>query len=363
VLEKLPVHRFDDEAINPWHAGVREAANEIGLPVHDDLNSPDAIEGIGPLPLNVVGTTRWNAAFSYLDEARDRSNLTVLAEAPVERLELEDGRATAVIARSAGESRRITGGRVILAAGAYNSPALLLRSGVGPEEELSRHRIDPVARLPVGERLREHFGVPLRFGPSGEMRSRIERHLESNPPFPFNGVIKVRTSECPAERWNVILLLGLFPGPVLSASVMLMRSEWSGRVALRSPDPEDLPGVSELSLDSDRDMYAALEGLELGRRLAGASALGGLIETELSPGGDATPESIRAGGRGALTTFFHPVGTCRMGAVTESDGRVRGFQNLYVGDASILPQIPPVPTHLTVLAAAEKLAAEIGGAA
>jgi choline dehydrogenase len=331
--------------------------------VHEDLNSPDAIEGIGPLPLNVRGTTRWNASFAYLDQARDRPNLTILSETAVERLQLDEGRATGVVARTVGERRRLTGERVIVAAGAYNSPALLLRSGIGPEDVLSRHGIDPVATLPVGERLREHFGVPLRFAPSAEMRSRIERHLESNPPFPFNGVIKARTSGCPAGRWNVILLLGLFPGPVLSASVMLMRSEWSGQVGLRSSDPEDLPLVSELSLDSDRDMAAALEGLELGRRLARTDALGVLVDRELSPGPDATPESIRAGGREALTTFFHPVGTCPIGTVTETDGRVRGFANLFVADGSILPEIPPVPTHLTVLAVAEKLAAEVGSAA
>ena len=359
VLETLPMHRFAETAVNPWYASLREAAAQTGLPVHEDLNSPDAIEGIGPLPLNVRETTRWNAAFSYLDRARGRSNLTVLPETTAELIELEHGRATAVLVRTGGERRRLTGERVIVAAGAYNSPALLLRSGIGPENERSRHGIEPVATLPVGERLREHFGVPLRFAPSEEMRARIERHHESNPPFPFNGVIKARTSSCPPERWDVILLLGLFPGPILSASVMLMRPEWSGRVTLRSTNPEELPVVSELSLDSDRDLDVALEGLELGRRLARAGALDGMIETELSPGPDATAELIRASGRDALTTFFHPVGTCPMGAVTEPDGRVRGFRNLYVGDGSILPEIPPVPTHVTVLAVAEKLAAEI----
>src|SRR5581483_419866 len=72
VLEALPAHRFEDEALHPWFAALREAAAEIGLPVHEDLNAPDAVEGIGKLPLNVRGTTRWNASFAYLDRARDR---------------------------------------------------------------------------------------------------------------------------------------------------------------------------------------------------------------------------------------------------------------------------------------------------
>lgn len=361
ALEALPLRRFGEDELHPWFAGVRDAASELGMPVHEDLNAPDAIEGVGKLPLNVRGTERWNASFAYLDAARSRPNLTVMAESDVERVRISRGRAESVEIRSADGRQSLSAETFVITAGTYGSPALLLRSGVGPEDELRRHGVDPVSVLPVGIGLREHFGVPLRFAPTEEMSTRIASHLQDHPPFPFNGVVKARTSFCPPGRWDVILLLALFPGPVLSASAMLMRPEWTGRVRLRSTDPDDLPLVDELSLNFDRDAAAALEGLELGRELVASEALSGLVHEETSPGPDATAESLRAGGRDALTTFFHPVGTCRMGedAVTGSDGRVHGIDNLHVADASILPEIPPVPTNVTVLAVAERLAAEL----
>lgn len=361
VLETLPLRHFEEAELHPWFAGMREAAAELGLPFHEELNAPGATEGIGKLPLNVRGTARWNASFAYLDQARGRLNLTVLPETSVERIEIAAGRAGSVTVRSADGTTTLSAETVVLSAGAYNSPAVLLRSGIGPEEELRRHGIRLVEDLPVGVRLREHFGVPLRFAPSAEMTARIERHQESQPPFPFNGVIKARSSSCPPERWDLILSLALFPGPVLSSTVMLMRPEWTGQVTLRSADPADLPLVTELALDSDRDMAVACGGLELGRRLAATDALSALIDEETAPGPEATPESIRAGGREALSTYFHPVGTCPMGegGVTEPDGRLHGIENLYLVDASILPEIPPVPTNVTVLAAAEKIAAGI----
>ena len=101
------------------------------------------------------------------------------------------------------------------------------------------------------------------------------------------------------------------------------------------------------------------EAPKLGRSLVRAHPLSGLVADELTPGVDATPEVLRSRGREGLTNFFPPAGTCPMGegGVTEPDGRLRGTDNLYIADASILPEIPPVPTNLTVLAAAEKVAA------
>lgn len=361
VMKTLPRRRFEEDELNPWFAGLREATTELGLPVHEDLNAPDAVEGIGQLSFNVRGTTRWNASFAYLDPARVRANLTVMAETMVETIELRGDRVGSVAVQRPEGGRELRGDKVILTAGAYGSPALLLRSGIGPEEELGRHSIPVRLSLEVGTRLREHFGVPLRFEPTVEMAELITRHAERNPSFPCNGMLKARTSSCPAGQWDLILLLALFPGPVLSSSVMLMRPEWTGTVRLRSSDATELPLVTEISLDSDDDLGAAFEGIELGRRLAGTDALKPLAGAELTPGLDTTPEGVRGRGREGLTTFFHPVGTCPMGpgGVTEVDGRLRGTENLYVADASILPEIPPAPTNVTVLAVAEKIAAGI----
>ena len=125
---------------------------------------------------------------------------------------------------------------------------------------------------------------------------------------------------------------------------------------LRSTDPARLPEVTELNLATGCDLDAALEGVELARRLARTEALSGSIESELAPGADTTPAGLFERGRGGLSTYFHPVGTCAMGPVTDSVGRVHGIQNLHVIDASIIPTPLRASPHLTVLALAERAA-------
>jgi choline dehydrogenase len=169
----------------------------------------------------------------------------------------------------------------------------------------------------------------------------------------------VHSSFCPPGTWDLHLLVAVFPGAdgvVLAMSSMLLQADWEGTVRLRSLDPASLPAVSELNLESDADMSAALEGVELARRLVGTEALADRVADELAPGADATPEELRARGREALTTYFHPVGTCAMGRVTDSTGNVRGFENLHVMDASIIPGPLRASPHLTVLALAERAA-------
>jgi choline dehydrogenase len=173
------------------------------------------------------------------------------------------------------------------------------------------------------------------------------------------GVFKARTGSCPAGLWDLHLLAAAFPagdGVVLALSSMLLQAEWTGSVRLRSTDPSDLPKVSELDLDTGGDLGTALEGVELARRLAGTEALSGRIAQELAPGADSTPKTIRAGGREALTTYFHPVATCAMGETTDTAGRLHGFENLHVVDASVIPWPLRASPHLTVLALAERAA-------
>ena len=124
----------------------------------DDPDDPAQPVGRATLPANVVEGTRWNAAFAYLDVARSRPNLSVLGDTTVDRLALDGSRAGGVLT-AAGE--RIDAGAVVLTAGAYFTPAILLRSGVGPEDELARHSIPVVQALPVGEELLDHHGTGL----------------------------------------------------------------------------------------------------------------------------------------------------------------------------------------------------------
>jgi choline dehydrogenase len=355
-----------DETMNPWFAAVCEAATDLGLPVHDDLYAPGVTEGVGRMRLNLRGKVRWNAAFAYLDPARARPNLTVLAETLVDRVLLDGGRATGAAVIGPDGAAELRAPLVVLAAGAYGSPAVLLRSGVGPEGELTRHDIAVEAPLPVGERLEDQFGIAVRFAPTERMAALMAESKCSA----LSGLSKIRSSLAPDGLWDLMLLPATFPasgsfddpggGFVLSSSSMLMRPAWRGTVRLRDRDPRRLPEVTELSLAHGDDLERAMEGVELARRLAAATD--GLVEEELAPGATATGSDIAARGRDALSAYFHPVGTCPMGAVVDGDGRVNGLEGLVIADGSIIPSIPRAGTYLTILALADALSERLAAA-
>jgi choline dehydrogenase len=357
--ERMTQRTFGEEELDPWFRGLAAASSKLGLPATADGNTPEATEGLCRVPFNLRGTTRWNASFVYLDPARNRPNLTILPGALVDRVTLDGKRAVGAEILEAAHARSLRAGLVILCAGAYGSPSVLLRSGIGPRDELRRLGIDQVADLAVGDGLRDHFGVPVRFASSEGMAREIAAHRHRFDDASLQGVFKAHSSFCPQGTWDLHLLVAVFPGAngvVLAMSSMLLQAEWEGTVRLRSLDPASLPAVSELNLESDADMSAALEGVELARRLVRTEALADCVADELAPGADATPEELRARGREALTTYFHPVGTCAMGRVTDSTGKVRGFENLHVMDASIIPGPLRASPHLTVLALAERAA-------
>jgi choline dehydrogenase len=355
--ERMTQRTFIGEELDPWFHGLAAASAELGLPVVADGNASDATEGLCRVPFNLRGTTRWNASFVYLDPARARSNLTILPGSLVDRVSLDGDRAIGAEILEGGRPSSLRADLVVLCAGAYGSPSILVRSGVGSEEELRRLGIDQAADLPVGDGLRDHFGIPVRFAPSDAMFGEMAAHRERFDDASIQGVFKARTRACHEGSWDLHLLTAVFPagdGVVLAMSSMLLQAEWEGTVRLRSPDPARLPEVTELSLDREADMSAALEGVELARRLGRTDALADRVAGELAPGKDATPDGLRSQGRGALTTYFHPVGTCAMGRVTDSIGRVHGFENLHVVDASIIPRPLRASPHLTVLALAER---------
>ena len=139
-VEMLRARPSRIEDLDPFMRAGLDAAVEIGLPVLEDFDDPWSLEGTAPILVNAVGDVRWNAAFAYLDPARGRPNLTIVADALVDRLRFEGDRATGAVVRVDGEELEISADLVVLAAGAYGSPAILLRSGIGPAAELAGSR-------------------------------------------------------------------------------------------------------------------------------------------------------------------------------------------------------------------------------
>jgi choline dehydrogenase len=178
VEATLGVRHFTTEELGSWAQAIIEGAVELGIPAVGDLNDPGAVEGVGSLPLNVHGSVRWNAAFAYLDPARPRRNLSIISDALVDRVSLVGRKASGALLLVGSERLVIGADVVVICAGAYGSPAILMRSGIGPEEELRHHGIGVAARLPVGDRLRDHFGVPIRFEPGARAKASLERHRD-----------------------------------------------------------------------------------------------------------------------------------------------------------------------------------------
>jgi choline dehydrogenase len=344
--------RFSDEEIAPVSRALLEGTRELGYPVLEDASEPRA--GAGPFPVNAVGTVRWNAAFAYLDPARARPNLTILADALVDRVRLEGTRATGIVLADGVE----IGARVVVVtASSYGSPAILLRSGIGPERD-----------LPVGENLIDHPGVGAGWQASERLQVETRRFAQDHPVFMGGITFKARSRECPEDLWDLHVFPATEPGKdelghptgryELSAAVFAMKPHSRGRVTLADADPRIPPIIEHGFLTDPRDLPVLLDGLELLRSLASSEAMCPYNEGEIRPGPGADPEAYI---RSAVRGYFHPVGTCALGSVVDERGRVFGFENLYVGDASLMPTIPRANTHLSTLAVAEKIAAVLDG--
>ena len=346
----------DDPA--PLHAAFLEAAVDLGLPLLDDPDDPARPTGAGRLPVNIVDATRWNTALAYLDPARDRPNLTVLAETPVDCLALDGVRATGVVTVS---GDRIDADVVVLAAGAYLTPAILLRSGIGPESDLERHGIPVVAALPVGEALLDHHGTGISWRPTDLLDRLTAEHVRrTGPLFQPHAFVKAASSGCPPGSWDLHVLTwanaaSIHDGDEASLIVFNVKPRSAGRVRLGSRDPRDLPVIERGFLRDESDLATVVEGLELARELAARPPLARLLGAEVAPGSEMLDDYARR----TMRNYFHPAGTCGIGRVVDDSGSVLGVDAIVVADASVMPTIPRANTNLTTVAIAERLSESI----
>jgi choline dehydrogenase len=342
----------------PFHTAFLEAADALGLPLLDDPDDLARPTGVARLPANVVDRVRWSTALAYLDDARPRPNVTILAETLVDRVVIDGTRAVAVTT-AAGD--RIEAATIVLAAGAYLTPAILLRTGVGPEDELARHGIPVVEALPVGESLLDHHGTGIRWSRTDALdRETADHAARTGPLFRPHAVVKAASSACAPNSWDLHLLSWTNPaddesGYEGSMSSFHMKPGSAGSVRLRSRDPAELPIVERGFLRDPGDLATVVEGLELARELAAQEPLARLLGRECEPG----TEDLPAYARRTMRNYFHPAGTCGIGRVVDPEGRVLGVEGLVVADASVMPTLPRANTNLTTVAVAERLAETI----
>jgi choline dehydrogenase len=339
----------------PFHLAFIEAAQAAGFPLLADPDDPAQPVGVAPFPANVVDGSRWNAALAYLEPARERQNLVIVAETLVDRIAFDGTRATGVVSA---DGRRFDADMVILAAGAYFSPSILMRSGIGPDVELRRLGISVVEALPVGERLLDHYGTGVAWEPTSRLLAETAAHERQAHLFEAHSVVKAASSRCPHGSWDIHVLPWISPTGSPghyqpSAAVFHMKPLSPGRVSLRSADPGDGPLVRRGFLSRDEDLSTILDAIEITRTIAAATPLTELLGAEVRPGGSEPSRYVRE----TVRNYFHPAGTCSIGEVVDANCRVFGTESLLVADASIMPSIPRANTNLTTAAIAERVAA------
>jgi choline dehydrogenase len=378
AARRLRIRPVTEDETSLWSAASVAGAQRLGYPLVEDLAARTAGAGVGLPPINAVGDLRWNAAFGYLDDCRADPELDILDRATVQRLDFTGGRVTGVLVRQGERLRRFSAATVVLTAGAFGSPAVLMRSGIGHPRRLIEDGVSPLHELPgVGANLSDHPGVTLRLTASDALRQALAEIERRGKLYASQVALKAASSVCstdpPAGEWDLHLLptagAPLFgaraPGEFeVGITAFLMKPRSRGTVRL-SGDGQAEPDQNYLSDPDGHDVQALADGLELAGELAATPELAGLAAVDGTPDlADRSPAGL-ARLRGSLGTYWHPVGSCALGtdpdrgAVVDGRGRVHGFDNLLVLDASILPSTPRANTQLSVLAVASMLAGQL----
>ena len=358
----IPIRRHPRNELNAVQAAFLDGATALGHQYVADHNRPGVV-GAGPSPRTVRDGMRMSTAVAYLAQARERPNLGIQPDTMVASVECTGMRATGIRLL---DGTLLEADRVVLAAGAYASPTILTRSGIGPAVELQRLGIRPIADLPgVGANLSDHALLsielptrpspsPSRFGVHATLHSTV---VDPNGP-PDLMMFTAGPFDGDPEQVPGVAVFGIAVG--------LMAPRSRGWVRLVSSDPNDAPRIHLGHLTEPADLEAMLDGISEARRIALSGPVTSIVAgAELSPGLDVPPGDRRAlasWASNAVSTFHHPVGTCAMGvapelgAVTDARGSVHGIDGLTVADASIMPTVPTGTPNLPTIMVAEHIA-------
>jgi len=372
--DRLRVRIPGPSEITPFQLATLDAATTAGIPRVGDLNNLDEDLGMAPSPANIFNGIRWNTAFAYLDPVRARSNLTIAGDSPCDRLEINSGRVSAIVVACRDGPLRIEAGRVIVAAGTYGSPAILMRSGIGDPAKLRSAGIAPMHDLVgVGRNLHDHPRLSLGFAGTRALEAMMTAFARDHWMPEEQTIAKARSSRC-SQAFDLHIYPVGGPDPTtptgwrwtLEVACMTPRSR--GTLRLKSADINARPIIDHryLSDPDDEDLRVLADGVALAREIAAQPALSSLLGVEILPGGGvATRADIETFVGANCLHYFHPVGTCRMGpatdqsAVVDSRGKIHGLENAYVVDASIMPVIPRANTNIPALVVGERLVRQL----
>jgi choline dehydrogenase len=370
-----PMTVAESRSMHPLVDTMIEAAQQAGHEHNPDFNGARQ-EGVGRFQLTQRNGRRFSTADAFLHPVRERPNLTVLTRAYALRLLFEGNRAVGVEYTRGDETLQIRAQReVILSAGTYYSPQLLMLSGIGPEEQLTPLGIEVRESLPVGENLQDHCMCNLNFtttGPSLFDAASPENfalfEAEGRGPLTSNipegaGFFRARSGvDAPDVEFHFAPGM-LYDGgltapeaPGMAFGPVVIKPTSRGRVTLRSPMALAKPRVVCNFLTTEEDRASMVAGLRMALEMAEQPALRAVIDKPFRVPASDSEEDLLAFARTEGMTVFHPTSSCPMGSVVDSDLRVYGFEGLRIADASVMPEITRANTNAATIMIAEKAA-------
>jgi choline dehydrogenase len=371
---------------HPASAAFVASANAAGMPLNQDFNGVQQ-EGVGYLQFMTDRGRRASASAAFLRPIRHRANLTVETGAMVDRIIVEQQRATGIAYRREGNRMAASGRHIILCGGAINTPQLLMLSGIGPASELLKHGIVPIVDTrDVGRHLQDHvyahhlesvipaFSINRTISSNWRMAPHVLRYFATRKGLLTSAAAQVglfARSHPELKRPNLQIQMRPFsmvssggmytaqPSPAVTASCTLLRPRSRGAVTLRSANPNDAPAMRANYLVDEHDVPPMIAGLRLMRRIFATEPFASASRGEVMPGRRyRTDDELVDYLRNNAQAMYHPVGTCRMGpdadAVVDSRLRVTGLEGLRIVDASIMPTIPSGNTNAPTIMIAEK---------
>ncbi|HTM96062.1 MAG TPA: GMC family oxidoreductase N-terminal domain-containing protein [Croceibacterium sp.] len=370
----------------PLFSAFLETARNLGQAECPDFNVPRP-EGFGMPDCTIRRGRRASTVRAFIDPVKHRANLTVVAGSMVRRVLFDGHRACGVeLVAGAGPQELRCRGEIILAAGALNSPHLLMHSGIGPAAALREFGIPVLADLPgVGQNLQDHpiamalfrSAAPIAFNRDVRLDRLALAFIQwkllgtgplSQSPMSIQGFLRSGSDQDRPDLQFQIVHSGYdarpwFPGwrpsptAMFSCGAILLDPASRGEVTLASPDPLDLPRVQFNFMNAADDRERLRRGFRFIRTFFATSPAAGLVSGEMAPGTEVqTDEQIDGWLRASLISAGHPTSTCAMGSVVDSELRVRGVERLRVADASVMPNVIRGNTHAPTVMIAEKAA-------
>ncbi|EFL90711.1 GMC family oxidoreductase [Ahrensia sp. R2A130] len=363
-----------------------DAAREMQVPVTDDFNG-ETQEGVGFYQVTQKNGERCSAAAAYIHPHMDRPNLTVMTKTMAQRLVFDDKRATGIVVKRSGNEETLTANHeIILAGGAFNTPQLLMLSGIGPAQHLREHGIEVVHDAPeVGQNLQDHVDYVMAFKSKkkdvfglsfsgtadifkGIVNWRNKRTGKLTTTFAETGgfVKSAADEDRPDLQYHFVVGIvddhnrKLHLGHGFSCHVCVLRPHSRGEVRLKSNKPSDKVEIDMGFFTDTRDLDLLTKGVKQMRDLLYAPALAPWRAKELHTEGLQSDAELEPIIRKRADTVYHPVGTCRMGsdagAVVDSKLRVNGVEGLRIADASIMPRVIGGNTNAPTIMIGERCA-------